>query len=116
MRVTVRGHNPLLEIDLGCVMCLRCAVQTVEAWHGSRARAAWGWLRADACEGTIRVQARCPHLGAVPLCGFENGELLLGLPPTASSPRTPKPCWKRSVARYVAAAKASEAMNEGPTR
>ena len=49
--VSVRAHNPLLEIDLGCVMCLRCAMQTAEARHGSRARAAWGWLRADACEG-----------------------------------------------------------------
>src|SRR5262245_28013133 len=28
MRVTIRGHNPLLEIELGCVMCLRCAMQT----------------------------------------------------------------------------------------
>jgi len=35
-----------------------------------------------------------PHLGALPLCGFENGQLLPGPPPTASSPRTPKPCWK----------------------
>ena len=51
MRVTVRGHNPLLEIDLGCVMCLRCAMQT-DRGVARRALAAWGWLRADACSST----------------------------------------------------------------
>src|SRR5262245_34335299 len=27
MRVTVRGYNPLLQIDLGYVVCPRCAMQ-----------------------------------------------------------------------------------------
>src|SRR5215472_3601610 len=73
MRVTVRGHNPLLEIDLGCVMCLRCAMQTGRG-VARRALAEWGWLRADAC-GLFELY---PRLGALPLCGFENfGQQLL---------------------------------------
>ena len=56
----------MLEIDLGCVMCLRCAMQTGRG-VARRALAEWGWLRADAC-GLFELY---PHLGALPLCGFE---------------------------------------------
>jgi hypothetical protein len=35
MRVTTGRYNPLLQIDLGCVMCPRCATQNWArvAWH-----------------------------------------------------------------------------------
>jgi hypothetical protein len=34
MRITVNGYNPLLEIELVCLMCLRCAMQACRgtAW------------------------------------------------------------------------------------
>src|SRR5215813_3615069 len=70
---------------------------------------------------TMRREFKCKSDGRLlsrilALCGFENRELLLGLPLTTSSSRTPNRAGK-IVARYVAArSKAGEALNEGLTR